>query len=205
MVAIRAPLNLLTYAACVLGVTPLYAYLDRPVQLVAPLALVLGVFGERRGRHLLGRLPATLLSFALFGLYALRISRDVLVEPVVNILVLLLAIRLLTAKSGRDYLQIFVLTIFALAGSSLLSLNLLFFPALVLLVLCVTVGLVLLTFYSTDPEMTLPRRRLRSLFGVALVLPVGSLLLMLVFFVILPRTQHPMWNFLNPGAAASSG
>ena len=205
MVSIRRPLDLLTYASCVLGVAPLFPFLEPPAQVAAPLALVLGVICDRRRRYLFGRHFATLVSSLLFGYYLLRIDRTALVEPVANVLVLLLAIRLVTPKGGRNYLQIFLLALFALAGSSLLSLSLFFLPDLVLLVLCITVGLVLLCFFSSDAELALPRRAMRSVVGTALLLPGGSLLLMLVFFVILPRTEQPLWNFLNPGAAATSG
>lgn len=205
MVTLRRPLELLTYASCILGVAPLYLYLQPLAQVAAPAALVLGIACDRRDRYPLGRHAATLLSLLLFAWYATRIDRTVLVEPVVNILVLLLAIRLVTAKTGRNYLQIFLLAIFALAGSSLLSLNLLFLPALVLLVLCVTIGLVLLCFFGSDSTITLRWNELRSVLGTAVLLPAGSLLLMLFFFAILPRTEHPLWNFLNPAAAASSG
>jgi len=205
MVTVRRPLDLLTYASCVLGVAPLYPFLEPAAQLAAPAALAIGIICDRRDRYLLGRHVATLLSLLLFTYYALRINRADLVEPVVNVLVLLLAIRLVTAKSGRNYLQIFLLAIFALAGSSLLSLNLFFLPALLLLVLCLTIGLVLLCFYGSDPGLALSGRDLRRVLVSALLLPLGSLLLMLVFFVILPRTERPLWNFLNPGGAAVGG
>ena len=43
------------------------------------------------------------------------------------------------------------------------------------------------------------------LLKIMFVLPVSSLLLMLLFFVVLPRTQTPLWNFLNPKATAITG
>ncbi len=205
MVAIRTPLNLLTYAVCILGLGPLYPFLELPAKIAAPVALVVAIVSDRSRRYPLGSRLATGLSLLLFAGYALQISRAALVEPVVNVLALLLAVRLVTEKSGRNYLQIFVLAILALAGSSLLSLNVLFLPALVLLVTGVALGLVLLTFFDADAELTLSRPQLRTLLATALVLPAGSLLLMLVFFAVLPRTQQPLWNFLNPAPTATSG
>lgn len=205
MVKIRTLLNLLTYAACLLGVAPLFPHLELGARIGFPLALVAGILFDRRQRYPFKTATVTVLSVALFALYATRISLDDLVGPVVNILTLLLAVRLLTEKTGRNYLQIFVLTIFALAGSSLLSLSSAFFVYLVLLVTCVTVGLVLLPFHAIDSRLRLPRRKARTLLSVAGLLPAGSLLLMLVFFFILPRTQHPLWNFLNPAATATAG
>jgi transglutaminase-like putative cysteine protease len=205
MVRIKQPLNLLTYAAAFLGVAPLYAFLDLPVQAVLPVALAGSAYFDRRGSSLLKPLPATLLSLACLVFYGAQLSRDNLVVPAVNILALLLAVRLLTEKTGRNYLQIFVLALFALAGSSLLSLSPLFLLDLVLLVAAVTTGLVLLTFHTADPRMAIDRRQLKQILCTALVLPAASLLLMVFFFFILPRTRQPLWNFLNPGGIARSG
>lgn len=205
MVPIRTLLDFFTYAACLFGVLPLYAFLELPAQVFFPAALLVGFTCDRRQRYLFAKLPATLLSLLPFIFYGLRLSLANVVEPVVNVLVLLLAIRLMTEKQPRNYLQIFVLAIFSLAGSSLLTLNPIFLPILVLLVVSVTVGLVLLTFHSSDQSLRLPITSLRALFTVSLVLPAGSLLLMLVLFAILPRTQYPLWNFLNPAPTAVSG
>lgn len=205
MVSIRTLLDLFTYAACLFGVLPLYAFLDLPAQIVFPAALLTGFICDRRQRYPFGRLSATLLSLLPFFFYGLRLNLTNVVEPVVNVLVFLLAIRLVTEKLPRNYLQIFVLSIFSLAGSSLLTLNPLFLPVLVLQVVSVTVGLVLLTFHASDQQLLLPIKSLRPLFTVSMVLPAGSLMLMLVFFALLPRTQYPLWNFLNPAPTAVSG
>ncbi len=205
MVRIRTLLNALVWVVVLLGVAPLYPYLGRPVQIALPLALLLAVAGERRPGLLLRPGLATLLSFLSFGLYAVQISRSNLVEPVINILGLLIAVRLLTEKSGRNYLQLFLLSLFALAASSLVSLSVAFFFFLIPEVVAVIVGLVLLCFHAEDPGLGLEQTAARRVLGTSLLLPAGSLLLMLFFFVILPRTQQPLWNFLNPAGSAVAG
>lgn len=205
MVKIRTLLNILSTLICLTGVAPLFVFLNRPVQVAFPLALITGIFFDRRRRYPLTAFPATALSVACVVVYALQISLTTLIEPVVNILVLLLAVRLITEKSGRNYLQIFVLAIFTLAGSSLLSLSITFFAYLVALVVMVTVGLVLLSFHAIDPELHLERPQAKKVLTFALILPAASLLLMLFFFAILPRTEHPLWNFLNPSATSTTG
>lgn len=205
MVRISSLLNLLSYAAAALGVIPLFSYLDLPVQIVVAVAFAAGIYFDRRRRYPLGTTITTLLTLACFFFYGIQINRTYLIEPVVNLLALLLAVRLVTEKSGRNMLQIFVLAIFALASSSLLSLSAAFFVYLILLVTGVTVGLVLLTFFTVDSRLVLNRRQSVRILGVALILPIFSLLLMLVFFVILPRTQYPLWNFLNPAEKSTAG
>lgn len=205
MVPIRRLLDLFTYAACLFGVLPLYGFLGLTARILFPVAFLVGFISDWRMRYPVGRVPATLLSVSLFIFYGLRLNLSNVVDPVVNVLVLLLAVRLITEKQPRNYLQIFVLAIFALAGSSLLTLSPLFMPVLVLQVVSVTLGLILLTFHASDEHMRLPAGSVRSLFAVGLVLPLGSLVLMLVFFTLLPRTQYPLWSFLNPAPTAVSG
>lgn len=205
MVSVNSLLALLATLISLIGIAPLWPYLDRTPQLVLPLALVAGLIFDRRREYPLSSRWATLISLVCVAVYAARISRTTLVEPVVNILALLLAVRLLTEKSGRNYLQIFVLAIFTLAGSTLLSLSIGFFVYLVLQVIMVTVGLVLLSFHTVDPQLVLARPQVKKVLGAALILPAASLLSMFFFFAILPRTEHPLWNFLNPGATSAAG
>ena len=205
MVRISLLLNILAYVAALTGFLPLRPYLDLPVQVLFVIGFGLGIVSDRRDRHVLSGWPATLLSLAGVIFYLLQIRRDLLVEPVVQILTLLLAIRLATPKQGRDYLQIFVLAMFALAGSSLLSLDLSFFFYLLLQVCLICAGLVLLAFFASDPAMVLTRRQARPVLGIASLFPIASLLLMVGFFFILPRTQQPLWNFLNRSPVSQTG
>lgn len=206
MVAIKTLLDSLVTLAAVLCLAPVVPFLDPPVLVLAGGAIIVGWWCDRQGRSPLSLLPATLLALTGIVWYALQITRaEEVVLPVVQALVILLVVRLLAAKQSRDYLQIFVLALFILAGSSLLSLGIGFILYLVLLVFTVTVSLVLLTVFVTDPRLALPRRDLWRLLRVALLLPAASLVLMLGFFVILPRTGQPLWNFLNPAGEAAAG
>ena len=205
MISIDKVLKILVYLATLTGVAPLYLYLDRSSQIIFAVALFAGIISDRRRTYLMPPMPATLLSFLFFFLSIVQISRSNLVQPVVNLLVLLLAVRLVSEKQGRHILQIFVLATFALASSTLLTLSPMFFFFLIVLVLLISCGLILLSFYGAEPGLILAPRQWRLLFKVSLLLPLGSLLLMLFFFLILPRTEHPLWNFLNAPVRASVG
>ncbi len=205
MVRVSTLLDLLAVLVALIGTAPLWPYLDRAPQLILPAALLAGLIFDRWRKYPLSAFWATLLSFACVIGYAVQINLAHLVEPVINLLALLLAVRLITEKNGRNYLQIFVLSVFTLAGSTLLSLNIGFFVYLILQVVLVTVGLVLLSFYAVDPDLVLSRPQFKKVMGAALILPFASLVLMLLFFTILPRTQVPLWNFLNPGSTAAAG
>lgn len=205
MIRIKTPLLFMAYAAAVLGVAPLYSYLQVPAQALLPAALLAGIYFDRRERYPLGGRIATLLTVALFVYYLLQVSLRNLVDPMANLLALVLAVRLLSEKSARHLLQIYTLSIFSLAASSLYSLSAIFFLYLVLVILVVALSLVLLSFVTVDERIVLTRSELRKVLTVAALLPAVSLVLMIVFFVILPRTQYPMMRFLNPQPQAQTG
>jgi len=202
MVRIRRQLELLALGVSLLALLPAWTGLDALASVLAPLALLGGFWGDLRRKPLLGSRLATAISLLIFAGYALQIDRQNLVDPVLNMAVLLLCVRLLTAKQGRHFLQIYLLCGFVLAGSTLVSLSLLFLPAMVLLVFGVIFGLVLLCFLQADPQLRLDRRRYLLLLRTMLLLPSGALLLALLFFFILPRTERPLWGFLNPAQLA---
>lgn len=205
MVRIKRLLDTLSGIVALLSMGPLLAYLDRPLLLMALVAIPTGFWCDRRVRYPLPVWLATLVALCGMAFYAVQISRAEVAIPVVHAMVVLLAVRLLTPKKGRDYLQIFVLALFILAGSSLIHLEIGFALYLVLLVFGVTLGLVLLTVHVTDQKLLMTRADLLKLVKVGLVLPAMSLLLMMVFFVVLPRTRYPLWNFLNPAAQGKVG
>lgn len=205
MVRIRRKLENLTTAVALLGVTPVYLYLDLPVQIVIAGALAVGFWSDRKQHYFLSAQVATVLSILVFVFYSLQIDRQNLVSPALNIAVLLLAVRLLTEKQGRNFLQIFLIAGFALAGSTLLTLHLSFLPLMLLMVCALIYGLVLLCFDVSDPGMALDRASFRTLRKTTWLLPAGALLLAILFFFILPRTQYPLWDFLNPGALSGVG
>ena len=205
MVKIKRLLDLLSGVVALLCMGPILGYLDRPLLLVALLAIPAGYWCDRRQRYPLPAWFATLIALSGMAFYAVQITRAEVAIPVVHAMVVLLVVRLLTPKAGRDYLQIFVLALFVLAGSSLIHLEIGFVVYLVLLVFGVTLGLVLLTVHVTDQKLSMSRPDLIKLVRVGLIIPAVSLLLMMVFFVVLPRTRHPLWNFLNPAAQGVVG
>ncbi|MHC1699036.1 MAG: transglutaminaseTgpA domain-containing protein [Geobacteraceae bacterium] len=205
MVGIRAVLDILTSLICLVGVAPLYLYLDRLPQLAFPGALLAAFFMEKKSiKPLSGRVP-TLISIALFLFYAVRISRENILDPAINILVILLAVRVLSERIPRNYLQIFALSLFALSASSLYDLSSVFLAYLLLMILCIAASLVLLTFFTVDSRLSLSRKGMKRLITVAVAMPAAAVPLILLFFIIMPRPQFPLWNFLAPSEEKVTG
>lgn len=204
MARISTLLNLLTYGIALTGYLPLLTYLEPAPRIAFPAALICGAIADRKKRWLKGSLP-TILSILFFIFYASRFSMDNLVEPAVNLLIVLLSVRLVSEKMARNYLQIFALSLFSLAGSSLFSLDSIFLAYLVSFFFLVAAALVILTFHGADNELVLPKRAMKTVLSGSLFMPAAALPLMLFFFAILPRTQYPLWNFLGASGSKVSG
>jgi transglutaminase-like putative cysteine protease len=205
MVHVKTVLDILALLTGLLGAAPLYPYLGRIPQSVFPAALVFVVLTAWKGFPTLKGWRATALTGVVFVFYVLQFTRDNLVEPAANLLVMLLSIRLAGEKIPRNYLQIYALSLFALAASSAFSLSGAFLLYLTLLLLSIAVSLVLLTFFTVDSRLSLTRRGLRRVASVAAAMPSVSVPLILLFFVILPRPQFPLWNFLSPAGEKVTG
>ena len=186
MVRIKSLLNILSTIVAILALAPVIPYLGTGIIVVACAGVVAGAWCDRREHYPLQGIVATIVSIIAIGFYAVQVSWVDVATPVTQALIALLIIKLLTPKESRDYLQIFVLGLFILAGSSLVSLDLGlgfgFLTYLVLLIFAVTLGLVLLTVYETDKRMAMPRQDLYKLIRVSLIMPVVALALMVVFF-----------------------
>ena len=204
MVRIKSVLSVLSVLVALIGYFPLQPYLDPFARWFFPVALAFGVLQQARGRFLPGRI-LTPLSILLFLYFAASFSQANMLVITADLLVIFLGIRMLGEKSGRNYLQVFALSLFCLAASSLYNLTALFLVYLLLLLLLLAVSLVILTFHSHDPEIALSRVELKKVLTVAGLMPVVSLPMLLFLFVFLPRTQYPFWDFLNRGGAVSTG
>lgn len=204
MVRIKAVLSALSVCVALLGYLPLQPYLDPLARWFFPAALAFSLYRRGRGGSLSGRV-LTPLSIALFLYVASGFSMANMILVTADLLVLFLAIRMLGEKSGRNYLQILALSLFCLASSSLFNLSALFLLYLLLLLLLLAVSLVVLTFHAHDPEIALARGELKKVLAVSCLMPVASLPILLVFFVLMPRTPYPFWDFLNRDAVKEVG
>jgi protein-glutamine gamma-glutamyltransferase len=204
MVRVKIVLAILTVCIALTGYLPLQPYLDPVARWFFPAALLSGLYLQSRDRNLPGWV-LTLLSILLFLYFASAFSLDNMLVVTADLLVVFLGVRMLGERSGRNYMQVFALSLFCLAASSLYNLTAIFLLYLLLLLLLLAVSLVVLTFHAQDPEMALSRPELKKVLTVAALMPVASLPILLVLFAILPRTQFPLWDVSNRSAPGVTG
>lgn len=204
MVRIKVVLSALTLCVALVGYLPLQPYLDPLARWFFPASILLGFYLQKTERTLPARV-LTPLSILLFIYFASGFSMDTILTVTADLMVVFLGIRMLGERSGRNYLQVFALSLFCLAASSLYNLSALFLVYLLLLLLLLAVSLVVLTFHAHDSEIALGKKELKKVLSVSGLMPVASLPILLLLFVLLPRTQYPLWNYMNKGAPQSTG
>ncbi len=197
--------TILCFLIALAGVIPIFAWLETFPRLVLVAGLVIGVLQEFKGRWYLKNWQFNLALVPVFIWYALQYSNRNPIQPVVSVLVIMLAARLCGEKSVRNLMQINLLALFCLASRSLFELNPLFLVWLTLLLLLVPVSLVVLTFHVQDQAMTFTRKEVHRVVLTALLITLLTVPAMALLFPILPRTAFPLWTFLNPSVSGSTG
>lgn len=205
MVKISHILQILTYLVVAISYASIFQYIEPYHSLSFVLLLILSVYLNLNRIIRVPRWTLNSISVVILVISAFAITTEYLVEPVLGALIVLVAIKLLEEKTFRDYAQIFAMCIFLLIGSSLLSLSIAFLGYFSLIALFSTTALILLAYFAQDAEIaiyksTLSKVLVQSLLICSIALP-GSL----IFFFILPRTNYPIFSFLNKSGYAMSG
>lgn len=190
------------FLVALIGVVPLVAWLEWFPRVMLLLGFGVGLTQEWRSYRPVHPRILNLLLVTIFFWYLLHYSRSNPVQPVVSMIVIMLAVRVGGEKSVRNLLQINLLALICLASRSLFDLSPVFLFWLCLLVLLIPVSLVLLTFLDQDMQLRLQCRELLRVLLVALFMTVVTVPVMTALFPLLPRTALPLWNFM---AAAVNG
>ncbi len=202
-VRIGTALNGLTYVAGLISFLSVVRYVGIFFSLAFLGLFASAFYFDYRKRYAVPRsiLNAVLVVFIILNSF--RITRDDFVTPVVETLLILIAIKLIEDKKTRDYMQIYAIATFLLAGSALLTLDLQFLINLLILSFLLPLCVVLLTFYSQDDGMILTHKNLSMIVSKALLIPLVSIPMTALMFIILPRTGYPLLNFLSRGGASA--
>jgi hypothetical protein len=134
-----------------------------------------------------------------------RLSLDNLVVPAVEGLLILLSIKFLEEKKFRDYMQIYLISLFLLSGSALLTIDIEFSIYFLIMIFMMSLSIVLLTYYSQEPDLGLPKSTIIKIALKSLLIPLISMPMTLFLFTMLPRTSYPFFNFLNRAEKAKTG
>jgi len=204
-IKIEVMVKLLTYIIGIIGFLSVYRYINLLYSACFLSLFILSIYFEYRQKFYIPRWAVNILSL-LVVIYAIyKINTEELVTQIVETLLIIYAAKFLEQKKVRDYMQIYTLTLFLLAGMGLMSLDITFSIFLVIVVIMLSTSFVLLTFFSQDPQMELTRQVAGRVILKSMYIPALAIPLTVVMFVILPRTQYPIFDFLNRPDKAKTG
>ena len=205
MARVETLLKIATYLCALSGFAAVLRYLDSSYIACFASFAAIALFIDFRKTIVLPRWLLNILSIFVLIPSAFRIGPESIVEPVLNGLVLLMGIKLLEDKKPRDYMQIYLICIFLLIGSSLISFSIVFlFYFFCLFSLC-TLSLMLLCYFTKSKDVRISADNIARLLSQSLLICGISLPACVLFFLILPRTDFPLFGFLNKASPAKSG
>ncbi|MEW5744219.1 MAG: DUF3488 and transglutaminase-like domain-containing protein [Nitrospirota bacterium] len=195
----------LTYAVALTGFVVVLRYTG-----VGYSALFLALYlwalqSDYRRRTVIPRWAINSAALLLVAFTFFRVTTDTVVPVSLEALLLLTAIKLVEEKRFRDHLQVYLLAALLLAGSALMTLDMIFLAHLIGMVFLVTLAMIFLTFSSQDERMELPVATVLKIASRALVIPLLALPIAALLFMVLPRTSYPLFSFFNRGSGALSG
>jgi len=205
MIRIKTSVYFISYFIGIVGFLSVVKYVS-PVYSAVFLALLgVGILNDRKEKQLLPRWVLNLVSLSVVSSLIIRTNLDNIVIPVVETLLILLGIKFLERKQFRDFMQIYTISVFLLAGSALLTIDISFMLFFITLFFSVVLAIILLTYYSQDEQLTVEKGVFRKIVLKSLVIPSLAIPFTVVFFVMLPRTQQPLLNFLPAAGKSATG
>jgi protein-glutamine gamma-glutamyltransferase len=202
---IETTVKVITYLVSLIGFVAVTNHIDLLFSAAFLCLFIFSLYFEYGKKFYIPRWVLNLLSLSVIAFSFYRFDITELVPQIIDALLMLLAIKLLEDKRFRDYMQIYAIVLFLLAGLGLLSLGIAFSMYLFLIVILLTVSMVLLTYYSQDPDLKLSRQTVLRIVLKSMYIPLVAIPLTAVMFVVLPRTQYPLLGFLNRADKAKTG
>jgi hypothetical protein len=156
----------------------------------------------------LWRPPRMLINFISIAalLWTVRPLRyNNVIETFTGAVILLIAVKMLEKKSGRDYIQILGLSVLALLSAAVASYAEAIIYYSFLISILAGVEFVLISWYSKQPEAVLPIRKALRTIGGAMTIWALMLPICLALFFTAPRARTLMSPFQQQGRRTYSG
>ncbi len=204
-IKVKTALLLLSYLVSLTGFLSIFRFIDPVFLLSFLLMVILGIYFDLKKKYPLPRYILNLISLlvVIFMFFSVNLSDPV--TPVAQTLLILLGIKLIENKKFRDFMQIYTISVFLLAGSALMSLDMIFLLFFTALYFLIVLSMILLTFVTQDENITFPVKVFLKIIFRSILIPLISIPVTVLIFLILPRTEYPVFNFLIKQSSGKSG
>ena len=201
---VETAVKIFTYSAGFLAFVILFGKISYFYYSASFILFLASIYLEYKKIHI-KRIFINIFAILLVILKFYNVSLETILQPALEVLLFLLSLKFLEDKKFRDYMQIYLLSVLILAGSTLISFDIIFLVYLLLYILILNISIILLTYYSQDKEIILLEETLIKLFLKTSIIPLLAIPFTVLFFIILPRTDFPIFGFLNKEAKAKTG
>ncbi|ADO45177.1 transglutaminase domain protein [Hydrogenobacter thermophilus TK-6] len=197
MVSLRRITLLFVHLCALVGITSLYNVADGIFFAIFLFVYAVGIYADVKEFYPIRRwiLNASAIIFSLYFLSF--ISLEDLLRPFANAVLLLLAIKSLEEKKPRDMYQILLLSLFAVSVSTVYNLSISFAFLLLLVIGLGVSSLVFINLQKNIGEKVVSYRVVKSYALVSGAFFLAVAFLTIPFFVLLPRTQTPLFDLFG--------
>ncbi|WP_457622299.1 transglutaminase family protein [Persephonella sp.] len=204
-IKVKNAVLILSYIVALTGFFSVFRFVDSVFSIFFLVITGMGIYFDLRNRHPLPRYVLNTVSLFVVGLMFLSINLENPVPPVVQTLLILLGIKILEDKKFRDFMQIYTISVFLLAGSAFMTVDMIFLLFFLILYFLVVISMVLLTFVTQDENISFYLKDFYKIVLRSVFIPILSVPATVIIFLILPRTEYPIFNFMNKQASGRSG
>jgi len=205
MIKVKNVVYVLSYLIGFIGFLSVFKYAGFVYSAVFICLLLLGIYVDRSEKELIPRFFLNIVSLTVVVFLFFRVSEEDLVVPVLETLLLLLGIKFVENKNFRDFMQIYTISVFLLAGSALLTIDISFMFFFISLFFTTILSIILLTYYSQDRDLTIEKDIFKKIVKGSSVIPLMAVPFTAFLFVVLPRTEQPVFSFFNLGSQGKTG
>jgi len=163
------------------------------------LLFLLSVVNELRFGIYLPRWLLNTGGVILSAFFLLDLSIENVIRPFANMLLLLLVVKSLEEKRPRDMYQMLLLSLFGIAVSTTFRLDLSFLLFFLYELFLGTVAFLFTNVYANLGDREITPSFVRRYSRFTLLFPLSVMVASLPFFLILPRTQTPLFDLFSRG------
>ncbi len=188
---------ILAYCSCLISLFSLYNVAS-PVFVYSLITVIfLSFINDFKFKIYINRTLLTVAGFTLAVPLLLSINIANLFEPISNLLILALIIKLLEEKKERDIYQIQLINLFSVSIYTVLNLNITFMIVLLIYGILAVSSVIFLNISKHTGQIPINNKQIRRYFGTGIILFTLTLILSIPLFIILPRTPQPVFGFIQ--------
>ncbi|UOD34656.1 DUF3488 domain-containing transglutaminase family protein [Deferribacteraceae bacterium V6Fe1] len=205
MVKVSDFVNYLISFLVILALFSVIRYVNVLYSAILIAVLIIFLFNEKLKFFKLNRKVLTFFAFLFSGITLINTNVNTFLLSLCHIIIVFICIKLLEEKGYRDYMQLIILTIFLTTASGLFSLSMIYLVYIVVSVFVANIAAIFITFVNFKSDIELEGSSFKQLLFKGLAIVLLAVPLAAIIFIVLPRTDYPLFNSIGYSNISKSG